>query len=355
MALYQLELDNFKSYKGKQVIGPFTRFTAIIGPNGSGKSNLMDAISFVLGVKTRDLRGSQLKDLVYGANSSELVGGTRASVTAVLCEDDEESTKVRFSRTITGKGGTDYRINGRVVSWDQYNARLESYNLIVKARNFLVFQGDVEAIAQKSPAQLTATFESISGSDELKDEYESLQREKAQAEERLKFAQQKKKSFTAEKKQYKEQKDEAERFAELEQEKSQIEATHILWQLFYHERDIENVENQRKSFERQVQELTASRVQADTYLKAKKKEVAQAQKEVSKLHNSIKGETKKLDKLQPQLIKVQEESKHAEKKRKKAEEDKQTSIATHDKHEQEIQDLEQSLKQYVTTFCDSVF
>ena len=46
----RIECDNFKSYKGHQVIGPFKQFTSIIGPNGSGKSNLMDAISFVLGV-----------------------------------------------------------------------------------------------------------------------------------------------------------------------------------------------------------------------------------------------------------------------------------------------------------------
>lgn len=35
--LKRLELTNFKSYKGHQVVGPFKRFTAIIGPNGSGK------------------------------------------------------------------------------------------------------------------------------------------------------------------------------------------------------------------------------------------------------------------------------------------------------------------------------
>jgi structural maintenance of chromosome 1 len=40
-------------------------FTSVIGPNGAGKSNLMDAISFVLGVKSAQLRSSQLKDLVY--------------------------------------------------------------------------------------------------------------------------------------------------------------------------------------------------------------------------------------------------------------------------------------------------
>lgn len=35
--LHTLELENFKSYKGKQIIGPFKQFTAIIGPNGSGE------------------------------------------------------------------------------------------------------------------------------------------------------------------------------------------------------------------------------------------------------------------------------------------------------------------------------
>ena len=34
--LQRLELENFKSYKGKHTIGPFKRFTAVIGPNGCG-------------------------------------------------------------------------------------------------------------------------------------------------------------------------------------------------------------------------------------------------------------------------------------------------------------------------------
>lgn len=35
--LYSLELQDFKSYRGKQTIGPFSKFTAIVGPNGSGE------------------------------------------------------------------------------------------------------------------------------------------------------------------------------------------------------------------------------------------------------------------------------------------------------------------------------
>ncbi|KIJ34280.1 hypothetical protein M422DRAFT_52053 [Sphaerobolus stellatus SS14] len=65
MPLRRIELCDFKSYRGHQIIGPFSTFTSIIGPNGAGKSNLMDAISFVLGIKTVQLRSSQLKDLIY--------------------------------------------------------------------------------------------------------------------------------------------------------------------------------------------------------------------------------------------------------------------------------------------------
>uniref|UniRef100_A0A3Q2FV41 RecF/RecN/SMC N-terminal domain-containing protein n=1 Tax=Cyprinodon variegatus TaxID=28743 RepID=A0A3Q2FV41_CYPVA len=31
-----IEIENFKSWRGKQIIGPFVRFNCIIGPNGSG-------------------------------------------------------------------------------------------------------------------------------------------------------------------------------------------------------------------------------------------------------------------------------------------------------------------------------
>lgn len=67
----RLEVENFKSYRGRELIGPFKDFTTVIGPNGSGKSNLMDAISFVLGIKTGALRGSNLRELLYVNTDSQ--------------------------------------------------------------------------------------------------------------------------------------------------------------------------------------------------------------------------------------------------------------------------------------------
>lgn len=68
---------------------------------------------------------------------------------------------------------------GKVVKWEKYDEVLKSIGVLVRARNFLVFQGDVESIAQKSPEELTHLFEVISGSDELKKEHDEL-KEKAE-------------------------------------------------------------------------------------------------------------------------------------------------------------------------------
>ena len=75
-------------------------FTSIIGPNGAGKSNLMDAISFVLGVKSAQLRSSQLKDLVYrgrrlarnGVDGSQAVNGEETDDDEVDEGDEGEGT-----------------------------------------------------------------------------------------------------------------------------------------------------------------------------------------------------------------------------------------------------------------------
>lgn len=45
--LIRIEVENFKSYQGKQTIGPFHQFTSVIGPNGSGKKQQL-YVCFVL-------------------------------------------------------------------------------------------------------------------------------------------------------------------------------------------------------------------------------------------------------------------------------------------------------------------
>lgn len=71
--------------------GPFQSFTAVIGPNGAGKSNLMDAISFVLGVRSATLRSAALKDLIYRSGKTKQKKGKGKQGEEEESEEDDDS------------------------------------------------------------------------------------------------------------------------------------------------------------------------------------------------------------------------------------------------------------------------
>ncbi|WVZ83418.1 hypothetical protein U9M48_030567 [Paspalum notatum var. saurae] len=303
--IHRLEVDNFKSYKGKQTIGPFSGFTAIIGANGAGKSNLMDAICFVLGVRSAHLRGAQLRDLIYKLDDGdkEVAEGRRASVRLVYLQPNNQE-ELHFTRTITGgAGGSEYRIDGRLVTWDDYNAKLRSLGILVKARNFLVFQGDVESMASKNPKELTALLEQISGSDELRREYDELEEQKASAAENSALVYQEKRSIAMERKQKKAQKEEAEKHLRLQQELTE----HSLWQLYTIEKDREKIEAEIGKDRESLQQVQEENQSADNELTAKKKDQSAFLKKMTFCEKSIAKKELELNKKQPELLKFEEE------------------------------------------------
>uniref|UniRef100_A0A4W5RPC8 Structural maintenance of chromosomes 1B n=1 Tax=Hucho hucho TaxID=62062 RepID=A0A4W5RPC8_9TELE len=195
--LKQLDVDNFKSWRGKQVIGPFKRFNCIIGTNGSGKSNVMDALSFVMGERAATLRVKHTRDLIHGAHIGRPVS-TTASVTMRYCDDNGE--ELNFCRSISGDS-SEYRINGRQITLAKYTEELEKIGIVTKARNCLVFQGAVESIAMKNPKERTKMFERISQSLELSNDYDRRKEALQKAKEDTQFHFNKKRTATAEKKQ----------------------------------------------------------------------------------------------------------------------------------------------------------
>lgn len=236
--LKYIEVENFKSYRGKQLIGPFKKFTAIIGPNGSGKSNLMDAISFVLGEKTSNLRVKKLSDLIHGAPIGK-PASNKAVVSAVYI-DSESHKETKFTRIIHGSA-SDHKVNGKGVSSAQYAQELEKIGVLVKSKNFLVFQGTVESIAMKNAKERTAMFEEISRSGEMKEEYDKAKAEMLKAEEDTQFNYHKKKGIAAEKKEAKLEKEEAERYQKLKEQLAEKLLQLQLFKLYHNEKDIKEL------------------------------------------------------------------------------------------------------------------
>ena len=60
-------------------------------------------------------------------------------------------------------GQSTYFLQSKAVPLQQYNQQLEKFNILVKAKNFLVFQGDVEGVASQDSKALARLIDRISG------------------------------------------------------------------------------------------------------------------------------------------------------------------------------------------------
>ncbi len=279
----------------------------------------MDAISFVLGVKSAQLRSTQLKELIYRgrkaaegpededdedggepsqrrgkaghvngkgkkANGKGKAAGAKKTLgkrktrdadsdatteeedEASADEDDEGSYNDAssawvaaiyedeagrewvYKRAINRTGTSSYALNGSTVAYLAYNQSLEKHNILVKAKNFLVFQGDVEAVASQSPKDLAKLIDQISGrvasdvtekrsaltcclsysSLDLAPEYlaAKARSDKSTDVTTLNFS--KKRGIQNEAKQFREQKLEVEHWKEMQQEKVRTVAESLL-------------------------------------------------------------------------------------------------------------------------------
>eukprot|EP01135_Chromosphaera_perkinsii_P000901 Nk52_evm64s152 gene=Nk52_evmTU64s152 len=346
--LHRIEAEDFKSYKGHQVLGPFKEFTAVIGPNGAGKSNLMDAISFVLGVRAQNLRGNQLKDLIHGANSGKNL--KKGSVSAVFI--DPEGKEVVLKRTVSSSGSSEYKINGKTCTWDEYNSKLKGYGINIKTRNFLVFQGDVESIAQKNPKELTSLFEEISGSGELKAAYEESMAEKEKAEQTTLLNFQEKKRINAEKKQFREQKEEAERFEKLIKKKNDTKEQHTLFQLYQYDKERQAISSEKNKLEAELKRQEPLIEKYGDQIESKKKEQAEVKKGISSVEKESGSLEKNLNKQRPKCIKTQEQIKHARSRLEQSKKNFKKAEATHANHSEEITALERELEEIVNVAKD---
>ena len=304
--LHRLELVDFKSYAGTQIIGPFENFSAIVGPNGAGKSNMMDAISFVLGVQSRHLRSSHLKELIF-RQDADSAPARKASVKLVYIVSDEEvegmdgGAEIHFSRSISSSGVSSYKLDAKEVTYEAYENLLQRIGVLVKARNFLVFQGDVESVASKSPAELTKLLEQISGSDQLRTEYDDLMKKKDEAEENTILSIQKKKIYQTQRKEVKEQKDEADLYQERQEEIANLKTEHVLWQIWRIKMGMEGHQEAVAGFEKDLEVARNREVELEDEMQNGKKELAKLSKALAVAEKEHTSTNKQLDAVTPKL------------------------------------------------------
>lgn len=157
LVLHSLVLENFKSYAGRHVMGPFSRsFSCILGSNGSGKSNSIDAMLFVFGWRAKALRHARLADMIHYSAEHPDCTAARVEVHFELFSDASAApvadSRFFVARTVSRKSSaSQYDINGERCSMEDVREYLLRYGIDLSSSRFLILQGEVEQISLMKP------------------------------------------------------------------------------------------------------------------------------------------------------------------------------------------------------------
>lgn len=370
--LLGLELRNFKSYKGtvKVEFGD-SDFISIIGPNGSGKSNLMDAMSFVLGVRSSQLRSSVLKDLIYRGklpnpepvlepvvesnkeNESDDLSISKqkpsnsASVSAFYLKTssaDNETETVEFERSVTSKGESFYKINGKIVSYKYYTETLEAENILVKAKNFLVFQGDVEQVASQNALELTKLFEQVSGSIQYKKRYEELNEQYKHALQMSSDGLFRKRRLQSELIHYKDGVSKDEKYKAKVAQRKHLWIQYTLWQLFQLEQKKTALIEMYDANKEQIKATKKDIAKEETSISAAKAHSSKEELKILKMGDDINMLELKLESLKSQLLPLIQNKRSSNRKMQQLETKIESFERDMERQESILQNLERNHK-----------
>ena len=194
MYLKEIQMENFKSFKGKMNVPLIEGYTAITGPNGSGKSNLSDAILFVLGPRSsKAIRAGRLTDLIFNGGRA----GSPSQFTKVslvfnnedrLLPIDTDIVKltrhVKRNRTAKADYTSSFYVNEKKSSLGDFDSILSHAKISADGYN-LVQQGDITRIVEMGAKERRGILDDIAGISRFDADIESAEKDKAEAEDNL--------------------------------------------------------------------------------------------------------------------------------------------------------------------------
>ncbi|RKL08095.1 Structural maintenance of chromosomes protein 4 [Fusarium oxysporum] len=156
IVLTHLILNNFKSYAGRQEVGPFhASFSSVVGPNGSGKSNVIDSLLFVFGFRASKMRQGKISALIH--NSAKFPNLDHCEVAVYFQEVMDQpggghevipNSELIISRKAFKNNSSKYYINGKESNFTTVTTLLRDRGVDLDHKRFLILQGEVESIAQ---------------------------------------------------------------------------------------------------------------------------------------------------------------------------------------------------------------
>ncbi len=275
-AIRHLRIEGFKSFR-RLSLDFFPGFTAIVGENGAGKSNLLEAIMFVLGRRSRGLRAERLEHLLYtppGKDPVEeaevtIVLDNRSGAFSELCAEPE----VILSRRIS-KNATIFRIQGRLASAREVEALLSLAHIDPNGYN-IVEQGTVTDVLEGSARRRREILEEVAGIAAYEERKAKAIEELGRVKERLNTARIVLAERRARLAELFRQREAALTFQTLSAERDRLQAT-LLFRRYEAKREaLEKALLQAERLQEEVEELSAEVDRLDREIEARERPAAE--------------------------------------------------------------------------------
>ncbi|KAF9561610.1 RecF/RecN/SMC protein [Agrocybe pediades] len=344
LTIHKMALINFKSYAGRQEIGPFHKsFSSIVGPNGSGKSNTIDALLFVFGYRASKMRQGKISELIH--NSANYPDLDECSVEVhfrdIIDLPGPDAFKVVpgsqliVTRTAYKNNSSKYTINGRTSTYKEVQTLLKGRGIDLDHNRFLILQGEVESIAQmkpKAPTEhedgLLEYLEDIIGTSKYKEpievalvEMERLQEERQVKLNRLRLVEKDKIALEAQKK-------EAEDYLRLKNDHVRALSRQYQWYLWRGLEQEEKLAGRLQSEKKALDELVEKNLGDIEHMEALRKHYDEREKTYEEVKAAAVAATKDLTSSERREVALQEKRKHAASRAKKLKKDVQGDTAS---------------------------
>ncbi|MCD6367637.1 MAG: AAA family ATPase [Candidatus Aenigmarchaeota archaeon] len=184
----RISMQGFKSFANKVVVPLLPGLNVISGPNGSGKSNIVDALCFVLGIRsTKTIRAERLNELIFKGGKKR--GGAEYAVVNLYLDNSDktipgEGDEIKITRKVNKNGSSIYKLNGKTVNRRKIVDVLASAGIYADGHN-IIMQGDITNLIEMSPQQRREIIDEVSGIGEFEDKKQKAEKELEKVDQKL--------------------------------------------------------------------------------------------------------------------------------------------------------------------------
>ena len=316
--IQKLYLRGFKSFQRQTAIPFFPGLTAIVGSNGSGKSNIMDAMRFVMGRRSSQLRAEKMSQLIFNGGED----GTPSDAAVVRLHLDnsdgrfdpaleEDSDEVVIGRKVKRNGYSTYRFQNNNCKRSKIDEVLGLAGVSESGHHF-IRQGEVTEIVEETPVERRKVIDRISGIESYEQKKQKSLDELEEVEDKLREFEIKEELKKERLEKLREEKEAAEKLEKLQNRKRRLKYSVLEARKEALEKDIEGLGETDK--EKEIEEKEEDLEEIDKELEELEKEKEEIEEKITSEKDSnivkelerIKGKIeRKKDKIDSKRDKIE--------------------------------------------------